>query len=136
LPQSPAEPRRSTEGTDQDGKAWKASDLVGKKVLLLYFYPKDDTPLHEGSLRLRDDLKDNVEVVGVSFDSAEATRPSSPNTAFSLLADTSERSPTRLGSDRRPQHRAARQLLVSTARSLTSESIGRRIWPRWRRSRR
>ena len=32
------------EGKDQDGKEWKLADVVGKKVVLLYFYPKDDTP--------------------------------------------------------------------------------------------
>src|SRR6266705_7024108 len=32
------------EGKDQDGKTWKLADEVGKKVVLLYFYPKDDTP--------------------------------------------------------------------------------------------
>ena len=31
-------------GKDQDGKTWNLADLVGKKVVLLYFYPKDDTP--------------------------------------------------------------------------------------------
>ena len=32
------------EAKDQDGKTWKLSDLAGKQVALLYFYPKDDTP--------------------------------------------------------------------------------------------
>ena len=32
------------EGKDQDGKTWKLADHVGKQVVLLYFYPKDDTP--------------------------------------------------------------------------------------------
>lgn len=30
-------------GTDQDGKKWKLEDEIGKDVILLYFYPKDDT---------------------------------------------------------------------------------------------
>src|SRR4051794_3868049 len=32
------------EGQDQNGKAFKLADVVGKQVVLLYFYPKDDTP--------------------------------------------------------------------------------------------
>ena len=32
------------EGKDQDGKTFKLADVVGKKVVLLYFYPKDETP--------------------------------------------------------------------------------------------
>jgi peroxiredoxin Q/BCP len=32
------------QGQDQDGKTWKLADAIGKKVVLLYLYPKDDTP--------------------------------------------------------------------------------------------
>ena len=32
------------QGTDQDGKTWKLADVVGKKVVLLYFSSKDDSP--------------------------------------------------------------------------------------------
>ena len=73
------------QGTDQDGKTWKLADVVGKKVVLLYFYPKDDTPGCTKEAcgfrdRMADLKKDKVEVIGVSFDSATATRSSSPNT--------------------------------------------------------
>jgi peroxiredoxin Q/BCP len=84
------------EGTDQNGKAWKAGDFLGKKVLLLYFYPKDDTPgCTKEACGLRDRMsdlkKDNVEVVGVSFDSADSHKAfiAKHNLNFSLLADTS-----------------------------------------------
>src|SRR5262245_61458299 len=65
------------EGKDQNGKDWKLSDVVGKKVVLLYFYPKDDTPGCTKEAcgfrdRIADLKKDNVEVVGVSFDSPES----------------------------------------------------------------
>src|SRR6267142_4825102 len=83
------------EGKDQDGKTWKLADEVGKKVVLLYFYPKDDTPgCTKQACGLRDRLgdlkKDNVEVVGVSFDSAESHQKfiSKYNINFPLLADT------------------------------------------------
>src|SRR5437899_10872660 len=65
------------EGKDQDGKTWKLADEVGKKVVLLYFYPKDDTPgCTKEACGFRDRISDlkkqNVEVIGVSFDSAES----------------------------------------------------------------
>jgi peroxiredoxin Q/BCP len=84
----------SIEGTDQDGKAWKLSDYAGKKAVLVYFYPKDDTPgCTKQACGLRDrmgELKSaNVEVVGVSFDSAESHRKfiEKHNLNFTLLAD-------------------------------------------------
>jgi len=61
------------EGKDQDGKSWKLADVAGKKIVLLYFYPKDDTPgCTKEACSFRDNIgdlkKDNIEVVGVSFD--------------------------------------------------------------------
>src|SRR5438093_12343655 len=65
------------EAKDQDGKTWKLSDLAGKQVTLLYFYPKDDTPgCTKEACGLRDRMaelkKDNVQVLGVSFDDGES----------------------------------------------------------------
>jgi peroxiredoxin Q/BCP len=83
------------EGKDQDGKDWKLADDIGKKVVLLYFYPKDNTPgCTKEACGLRDkmgDLKqDNVEVIGVSFDNAESHQQfiSKFSLNFPLLADT------------------------------------------------
>src|SRR5256885_12713371 len=83
------------EGKDQDGKNWKLADEVGKKVVLLYFYPKDDTPGCTKEAcgfrdRIADLKKDNVEVIGVSFDSAESHQKfiSKFNLNFPLLVDT------------------------------------------------
>jgi peroxiredoxin Q/BCP len=64
-------------GQDQDGKTFKLNSLIGKKIVLLYFYPKDDTPgCTKEACGFRDRMgdlqKDNVEVIGVSFDSAES----------------------------------------------------------------
>jgi peroxiredoxin Q/BCP len=82
-------------GQDQDGKAVKLADLVGKKIVLLYFYPKDDTPgCTKEACSFRDNLdalaKDKVEVVGVSFDSAGSHQQfiAKYNLNFRLLADT------------------------------------------------
>jgi thioredoxin-dependent peroxiredoxin len=60
-------------GQDQDGKTIKLADLIGKKIVLLYFYPKSFTPgCTKEACGFRDRMgdlqKNNVEVVGVSFD--------------------------------------------------------------------
>lgn len=82
-------------GINQDGKEWKLADAAGKKVVLLYFYPKDETPgCTKEACGLRDNMvelqKNDVEVVGVSFDSAESHKGfiAKHNLNFQLLADT------------------------------------------------
>jgi len=82
-------------GKDQDGKTWNLADHVGKKIVLLYFYPKDDTPgCTKQACGLRDRMgdlkKDGVEVVGVSFDSGESHQKfiAKHMLNFTLLADT------------------------------------------------
>ena len=81
-------------GTDQDGKTVKLADLIGKKIVLLYFYPKDETPGCTKEAcgfrdRMADLQKDNVEVIGVSFDSADSHKQfiAKYNLNFPLLAD-------------------------------------------------
>jgi peroxiredoxin Q/BCP len=64
-------------GTDQNGGNFKLADLVGKKIVLLYFYPKDFTGgCTKEACGFRDGFEDfatnNVEIVGVSFDSGES----------------------------------------------------------------
>ena len=83
------------EARDQDGKAWKLADLAGKQAILLYFYPKDDTPgCTKEACGFRDSMadlkKDNVQVLGVSFDSAESHKQfiAKHNLNFPLLVDT------------------------------------------------
>jgi peroxiredoxin Q/BCP len=61
--------------TDGGGKV-KLSALKGKKVVI-YFYPKDDTPgCTKESCQFRDDhpkfKKEGVEIIGISKDSAES----------------------------------------------------------------
>jgi len=83
------------QGQDQNGKTIKLADLVGKKIVLLYFYPKDDTPgCTKEACGFRDGLDDlkkaNVEVIGVSFDSGASHQKfiSKYSLNFPLLADT------------------------------------------------
>ena len=63
-------------GTDQDGKSISLSDFRGRKVIL-YFYPKDNTPgctaeacsLRDGRAELQ---RMGFEVIGVSPDSVKS----------------------------------------------------------------
>lgn len=83
------------EGIDKDGKTIRLSDFSGKKVVL-YFYPKDDTPTcTTEACNLRDNysefLAKGFEVIGVSTDNEKshrkfATKYSLP---FPLISDTS-----------------------------------------------
>jgi thioredoxin-dependent peroxiredoxin len=81
-------------GKDQDGKTWRLADSLGKKQVLVYFYPKDNTPgCTAQACGLRDRMEDlkkqNVEVIGVSFDSSESHRKfiEGQNLNFRLIAD-------------------------------------------------
>ena len=82
------------EGTDQDGKTVKLTDFAGKKIVLLYFYPKDFTSgCTKEACGLRDRMGElqtnNVEVIGVSFDSVDSHKKfiAQYNLNFTLLAD-------------------------------------------------
>jgi peroxiredoxin Q/BCP len=83
------------QGQNQDGKTWKLADDLGKQVVLLYFYPKDETPgCTKEACNFRDnitELKDSgVKVIGVSFDSAESHQKfiKTHDLNFPLIADT------------------------------------------------
>lgn len=79
---------------DQDGKKQSLQDYLGKKVLL-YFYPKDDTPgctIEACSFRdrLNELKKYNIQVLGVSVDDVKSHKKFAEKFAlnFPLLADT------------------------------------------------
>ena len=65
------------EGPTSDGSRLGLKDFVGKKNVVLYFYPKDDTP---GCTREACSFRDNLqpirnlgaEIVGVSLDSVQS----------------------------------------------------------------
>lgn len=82
-------------GLNQDSQEWKLADAAGKKLVLLYFYPKDETPgCTKEACGWRDSMtdlqKNDVEVIGVSFDSAESHKNfiAKHSLNFPLLADT------------------------------------------------
>ncbi|HTR40168.1 MAG TPA: peroxiredoxin [Pseudomonadales bacterium] len=82
-------------GVDQNGKTVNSSDIVGKKIVLLYFYPKDFTGgCTKEACGFRDRMaelqKDNVELIGVSFDSSDSHKAFAAkyDLSFELIADT------------------------------------------------
>lgn len=81
-------------GLDQNGKEIKLSDFAGKK-LVLYFYPKDNTPgCTAQACSLRDDYaelrKKGYEVLGVSADSAASHQKfiAKHELPFNLITDS------------------------------------------------
>ncbi|MGB9182246.1 MAG: thioredoxin-dependent thiol peroxidase [Pyrinomonadaceae bacterium] len=79
---------------DEQGREVRLSDLRGQKVVL-YFYPKDDTPgCTKEACSFRDASSDyeekGIKVLGVSLDSEESHQAfaSKYNLPFTLLADT------------------------------------------------
>ena len=105
------------EGKNQDGQIWKLNDSLGSKIVLLYFYPKDNTPgCTKEACGLRDRMtdlkKDGVEVIGVSFDSAESHQKfiKDHNLNFSLLADVDGKIADAYGARRAPGKNIARRV--------------------------
>ncbi len=82
------------EGVDQNNQLIRSSDLIGKTIIL-YFYPKDDTPgCTAESCSLRDEYKylsnSNFVVIGVSSDDVKSHKKFADKyeLPFSLIADT------------------------------------------------
>jgi len=80
-------------GLDQNGREISLHDFRGKK-LVIYFYPKDNTPgctAQACNLRDKDELlkKHGIEVVGVSMDNEVSHRKfiDKFNLTFPLIAD-------------------------------------------------
>jgi peroxiredoxin Q/BCP len=70
------DPAPKFEAQDDHGKTWKSTNHVGKKILVVYFYPADLTGgCTKQACGFRDDLSKladhGVEVVGVSGDSVK-----------------------------------------------------------------
>jgi peroxiredoxin Q/BCP len=83
------------ECTDDSGKSWKSAEHVGKKIVVVYFYPAAMTGgCTKQSCGFRDDLKTlsdkGVEVVGVSGDEVAGLQlfKKVHELNFTLLADS------------------------------------------------
>jgi thioredoxin-dependent peroxiredoxin len=82
------------ESIDENGKPWKSSDHVGKKIVVLYFYPADFTGgCTAQACGFRDNLdmlkSKDVEVVGVSGDTPKTHQmfKNHHKLPFTLLSD-------------------------------------------------
>jgi peroxiredoxin Q/BCP len=83
------------ESQDQHGKPWNSKDFVGKKMMVVYFYPAALTGgCTKQACGFRDDMKKlkelGVEVVGVSGDEVKNLQlfQKAHDLNFTLLADT------------------------------------------------
>ena len=92
----PGDKAPEIQGIDQDGKPISLSDYKGKKVVL-YFYPKDNTPgCTTQGMQFRDSYAEfkaaNAVIVGVSRDSLKSHENFKAKFSFpfELLADTEE----------------------------------------------
>ena len=92
------------EGLTADGSKLSLSELTGKKNVVLYFYPKDDTP---GCTKEACSFRDNIssiqeleaEIVGVSLDNVQSHRKFADKyqLPFQLLSDKDKRVATAYG---------------------------------------
>ncbi len=83
---------------DQEGRIFHVNDVLGKKTLVIYFYPKDNTP---GCIAEACSFRDSyekftqlgAEVIGISSDSEKMHRKfaSRYQLPFVLLADTDKK---------------------------------------------
>lgn len=88
------DPAPKFQALDDSGKEWKSADHVGKKIIVVYFYPADMTGgCTKQACGFRDDLEklsgQNVTVLGVSGDSVENHQifKKAKQLNFPLLAD-------------------------------------------------
>lgn len=79
---------------DSQGKQIHIDEYLGKKIMVLFFYPKDDTPgCTAQACNLRDNykalLKKGLQVLGVSVDSVKSHEKfiEKYDLPFSLIAD-------------------------------------------------
>jgi peroxiredoxin Q/BCP len=85
-------------GKDTDGNDFDSQDIIGKKPLIIYFYPKDNTPgCTAQACSFRDQYEDftdlGAEVIGISSDSVASHQKFSKQykLPFILLSDTDKK---------------------------------------------
>jgi peroxiredoxin Q/BCP len=83
---------------DQYGSLFNSKEWIGKRKLVIFFYPKDETPgCTKEACSFRDSheefLKYDCHVIGISSDSVESHRQFAENHNFKyvLLADTEKK---------------------------------------------
>jgi len=98
------DPAPDFEGPTSEGTPLGLKDFVGKKNVVLYFYPKDDTPgCTKEACSFRDNMKPirslNTEIVGVSLDGVESHKKfiTKYRLTFPLISDKDKRIATAYG---------------------------------------
>lgn len=79
---------------DQDGREFDVTDYIGKKKLVIYFYPKDESPgCTKEACAFRDDFADYTDagamVIGINSGSVQSHKAFAENhqLPFTLLSD-------------------------------------------------
>ena len=106
-----------------DGTTVKLKDVVGKGNIVLYFYPKDDTPgCTKEACGIRDTITDlkglDAIVFGVSFDSVESHKKfiEKYKLPFVMLADTDKKVAKAYGvADDKSDHAARVTFIIDKA---------------------
>ena len=82
---------------NQNGEIFNINEVLGKYNLVIYFYPKDDTPgCTKEACKFRDEFQDfsdlHAKVIGISSDSVDSHKDfvKKYNLPFTLLADTNK----------------------------------------------
>lgn len=119
------------EGTDDAGKKWKSSNIVGKKYLVVYFYPADFTTGCTRQAQVwRDNMnavaKQGIAVVGVSGDTVKAHKlfKKEWKLNFTLLADGEAKIAKKFGV---PVRRGGRVFPRGVDRKPLTDADGKRI---------
>lgn len=112
-------PAPAVDALNQDGKTISLPDLYEEGLVLVYFYPKADTPgCTAQACSLRDDfvkLKERgVAVVGVSTDSVSAQKKFQEkyNLPFTLLADEKAKVVEAFGVPKRGDYASRQAFLI------------------------
>jgi len=83
---------------DQDGKSFSIDDLIGKKNIVIYFYPKDETSICTAEAEGFRDASSSFEgldaaIIGISSDSVNSHKKfaENHNLPFTLLSDSDKK---------------------------------------------
>ncbi len=111
---------------DDSGKDWKSADHVGKKIVVVYFYPADMTNgCTKQACGFRDDMAKlsgkDVEVVGVSGDSVRNHQlfKKAHDLNFALLADTDGKVAEKFGVPVTPGEKTVKATIDGKEEALT-----------------
>ena len=120
------DPAPGFQAQDDSGKEWKSSEHVGKKVIVVYFYPADMTGgCTKQACGFRDDMKSLLEmggeVVGVSGDSVKNHQlfKKAHELNFALLADTNGRVAEAFGVPVTPGEKTVKAVIDGKEEALT-----------------